>query len=157
METVWIIAAICWGFVWGACTRQNVIDKGYENGFAYFVLGFFLGFIGFIIAYVKPDLKKEEQERMMRDIYYRTQAADKARQQPIQADNNWRCSCGAMNRPDEAVCHRCGTAKEKPKQNTSNQSAEKVGDELKKYKEMLDQGLITQEDFDAKKKQLLGL
>ena len=30
-------------------------------------------------------------------------------------------------------------------------------DELKKYKELLDGGIITQEEFDAKKKQLLGL
>lgn len=30
-------------------------------------------------------------------------------------------------------------------------------DELKKYKELLDGGVITQEEFDAKKKQLLGL
>ena len=36
----------------------------------------------------------------------------------------------------------------------SNQSN---ADELKKYKELLDSGVITQEEFDAKKKQLLGL
>ena len=30
-------------------------------------------------------------------------------------------------------------------------------DELKKYKELLDSGVITQEEFDAKKKQLLGI
>ena len=30
-------------------------------------------------------------------------------------------------------------------------------DELGKYKELLDKGVITQEEFDAKKKQLLGL
>lgn len=30
-------------------------------------------------------------------------------------------------------------------------------DELKKYKELLDTGVITQDEFDAKKKQLLGL
>lgn len=35
----------------------------------------------------------------------------------------------------------------------SNSSA----DELKKFKELLDSGAITQEEFDAKKKQLLGL
>lgn len=29
--------------------------------------------------------------------------------------------------------------------------------ELKKYKQLLDDGVITQEDYDAKKKQLLGL
>ncbi|MBO7170519.1 MAG: SHOCT domain-containing protein [Clostridia bacterium] len=30
-------------------------------------------------------------------------------------------------------------------------------EELKKYKDLLDAGIITQEEFDAKKKQLLGL
>lgn len=30
-------------------------------------------------------------------------------------------------------------------------------DELKKYKDLLDMGILTQEEFDAKKKQLLGL
>ena len=32
-----------------------------------------------------------------------------------------------------------------------------AADELKKYKDLLDQGIITQEEFDAKKKQILGL
>lgn len=35
--------------------------------------------------------------------------------------------------------------------------AHHVSDELKEYKELLDQGIITQEDYDAKKKQLLNL
>ena len=30
-------------------------------------------------------------------------------------------------------------------------------DEIKKYKELLDSGAITQEEYDSKKKQLLGL
>jgi hypothetical protein len=30
-------------------------------------------------------------------------------------------------------------------------------DEIKKFKELLDGGAITQEEYDAKKKQLLGL
>jgi len=36
-------------------------------------------------------------------------------------------------------------------------SAISSADELKKFKELLDYGIITQEEFDAKKKQLLGL
>lgn len=41
----------------------------------------------------------------------------------------------------------------------SSQGAASVSsaDELKKFKELLDTGAITQEEFDAKKKQLLGL
>lgn len=36
-------------------------------------------------------------------------------------------------------------------------SASSSADELKKFKDLLDSGIITQEEFDAKKKQLLGL
>ena len=44
---------------------------------------------------------------------------------------------------------------EKPNKNmTATISAD---DEIKKFKELLDCGIITQEEFDAKKKQLLGL
>ena len=38
-----------------------------------------------------------------------------------------------------------------------NSTAISYADELKKYKELLDLGVISQEEFDAKKKQLLGL
>ena len=38
----------------------------------------------------------------------------------------------------------------------SGRQAISNAEELKKYKELLDAGVITQEEFDAKKKQLLG-
>ncbi|MBE6806625.1 MAG: SHOCT domain-containing protein [Ruminococcaceae bacterium] len=40
---------------------------------------------------------------------------------------------------------------------TQPSSQTSAADELKKYKDLLDAGIITQEEFDAKKKQLLGL
>lgn len=43
-----------------------------------------------------------------------------------------------------------------PQANTIIQQAS-TADELKKFKELLDMGVITQEEFDTKKKQLLGL
>ena len=45
------------------------------------------------------------------------------------------------------------------KNNSTVQVKQEVSaaDELKKYKELLDNGVISQEEFDAKKKQLLGL
>ena len=36
-------------------------------------------------------------------------------------------------------------------------SNKKNENELKKYKKMMDDGLITRKDYDAKKKELLGL
>lgn len=41
--------------------------------------------------------------------------------------------------------------------NAKIESTVSNADELKKFKELLDMGIITQEEFDAKKKQLLGL
>lgn len=40
---------------------------------------------------------------------------------------------------------------------TNITQAQSSADELKKFKDLLDSGIITQEEFDAKKKQLLGL
>ena len=40
---------------------------------------------------------------------------------------------------------------------SSNGSPVSSADEIRKFKELLDSGIITQEEFDAKKKQLLGL
>lgn len=46
-----------------------------------------------------------------------------------------------------------------PAQAAPHRAATALGtaEELKTYKELLDTGVITQEEFDAKKKQLLGL
>lgn len=40
-----------------------------------------------------------------------------------------------------------------------NESEQKISfaDELRKYKALFDDGIITQEEFEAKKKQILGL
>ncbi|MBR3928642.1 MAG: SHOCT domain-containing protein [Clostridia bacterium] len=40
---------------------------------------------------------------------------------------------------------------------SSNVATVSSADELKKFKDLLDSGVITQEEFDTKKKQLLGL
>lgn len=45
----------------------------------------------------------------------------------------------------------------KRSRNAPTVAALSPADEIKKYKELLDLGIITQEEFDAKKRQLLGL
>ena len=68
---------------------------------------------------------------------------------------------------DYNKCPKCGSVDlqtlnksdyelEMKKANTVS-STTSSADELKKFKELLDDGVITQEEFDAKKKQLLGL
>ena len=44
-----------------------------------------------------------------------------------------------------------------PKNNSILQPVNSDADEIKKFKELLDQGAITEEEYEAKKKQILGL
>ncbi|MDO5143831.1 MAG: SHOCT domain-containing protein [bacterium] len=60
----------------------------------------------------------------------------------------------------DAIFARVKAAVDKAKQMKTSEktnNAVSVADELKKFKELLDMGIITQEEFDAKKKHLLGL
>ena len=65
-------------------------------------------------------------------------------------------------------CPQCGStdlhtytdeewAEEQKKASAPASAPVSAADELKKFKELLESGIITQEEFDAKKKQLLGL
>ena len=68
---------------------------------------------------------------------------------------------------DYTKCQKCGSSDLKDiseeemnaeqTQVQNNTSSGSSADEIKKFKELLDAGIITQEEFDAKKKQLLGL
>lgn len=172
MDTVYLVLVLVWGLVWGACTRQNVLDKGYEDeGLKYFFIGFFLGLIGFILAYAKPDLKKEymdNQFRQMIENQNKIMNSQMAAPPPrAEVNDGWRCFCGAMNREYEGSCHSCGRtqaeAKKASKEKEAHNSEEAIPnqtpttDQLREFKAMLDEGLITEEEYNAKKKQLLGL
>ena len=64
--------------------------------------------------------------------------------------------CPHCNSTDVRSLTKEEFAKEQKTVSAENSSVS-AADELKKFKELLDSGVITQEEFDAKKKQLLGL
>ena len=73
----------------------------------------------------------------------------------------WRSICSS----DESECQRDDSGREKTgcKQETGSLEEQKQSSEsdtieqLQKYKGLLDAGVITEEEFAAKKKQLLGI
>lgn len=92
-----------------------------------------------------------------------------------QTKSGWRCVCGQIN-PDYSVKCSCGLKKyeannrvansQKRAEEISQSRANKISDQrvelesnkiniLKEYKGLLDTGVISQEEFDAKKKSLL--
>lgn len=89
--------------------------------------------------------------------------------------SGWRCQCGAINAPYIGTC-KCGRSKSDPvpekemisqpqviqeldktdEKITGSSNATKF-EEIKEYKALLDSGVISQEEFEKKKKELLGL
>ena len=63
------------------------------------------------------------------------------------------------NETMEEVANYCKKRIDEIKSNKNSAAVVNVSpaEELKKFKELLDMGIITQEEFDSKKKQLLGL
>ena len=78
-----------------------------------------------------------------------------------------RSSVWKLDLPGMTKCPKCGSkdivdATDEDIERSKNPQPTVVqqvsaADEIKKFKELLDLGVITQEEFDAKKKQLLGL
>lgn len=77
-------------------------------------------------------------------------------------DRGWRCpNCGKTHQSYEYVCS-CGFDRsriniiDKNDNGSDSLSADTI-EELKKYKGLMDEGILTPEEFDVKKKQLLEL
>ena len=141
--------------IFGCITRAINTNKGYEGGFAW---GFWLGVIGIIVVACRADNRHyydESEENSALSAY-----AKEVSERRIMDDGGWKCSrCGRINASYSTSC-ACGiTMKESKNWGTKKieVAVHSQADEIKKYKELLDSGAITQEEYDAKKKQLLGL
>ena len=62
-----------------------------------------------------------------------------------------------VNKMASALLDAIATAKERNTTETTASNQVSAADELMKFKNLLDVGIISQDEFDAKKKQLLGL
>ena len=81
-------------------------------------------------------------------IYRRTNL----NQQQIQTTNKRKCkNCGMLISEDSDFCSSCGAKQVKINQQFSS------ADEILKFKCLWEQGIITKEEFDKKKNELLGI
>ncbi len=143
-----VIGIIIWGVIWGAATQTVVYNKGYEEN--WFWWGFFFGFIALLVALSKlqlystgplsPQLAREAEER-------RTMEA-----------GGWKCVCGRLNPSYTGTC-ACGRSRQAVLAAAAEPALENEGATvrmIKQYKELLDSGAITQEEFEKKKREILG-
>lgn len=153
---VTLIISTVIGCIFGAITHAIQDSKGYsESGFWW---GFWLGWIGIIVVACKPNLN---------DYYYSHRSGSGSSPMITSAtvpQGGWRCSCGRTHASYVSSCV-CGLNKNQtpskpaptpvsPKQATQETEAEKIA-ALREYKALLDSGVLTQEEFDRKKQQLL--
>ncbi len=170
---IYFIGVVIWGIIWGVVCNKVIENKGYDEN--WFWWGFFFGFIAFIVALTKSDNhhyyeQVDQYGNVKTDINSALSAAarEKSNEQIMRA-GGWKCNnCGRINSSATGTC-ACGWTKE---QSYKNKIEEDKQDEqistaalitenanleiLKKYKELLDMGAINQEEFDKKKKEILG-
>ncbi len=125
---------------------------------------------GQVFRYTNADLNKNEEIKKEADkinsqaafnsffVSYTVSAIDKQRAENklntmVDYSSCPKCKSSKLKRISEEELHQIQEKENAPVTSTTLSSA----DELKKFKELLDSGVITQEEFDAKKKELLGL
>ena len=150
-----LVITIIVGCLWGAATYTINENKGYyNNGFWW---GFWLGLIGLIVVLCKPDARTNYYET----YGYPSQYGNKI------PEGGWKCTCGTIHSSYVTSCS-CGKSKREvlnptpapkpqPRAVASPEEMErKTIALLQEYKKLLDSGVLTQEEFDLKKQQLLS-
>ena len=134
-----LLCIIGLGILWGHLVQKIIDNKGYSEN--WFWWGFFFGPIVLLVALLKPD---------MRTAYPTAAAAQPSHNldNKMLEAGGWKCTCGKVNPSYTATC-TCGTTKKEI------QDLEKL-EKIKSYKELLDTGVITEEEYEAKRKEILG-
>lgn len=123
---------------------------------------------GKVFCYTYSDLERNANFAQAAKSFTRGALVDALVGTKIGMYENMKLGNDAVGRiTDYSRCPHCNSSslteitddEQEVTKNPEAQSAPQVSaaDEIKKFKELLDMGIITQEEFDAKKKQLLGL
>ena len=160
---VMLILTIVNACIFGVITKVINERKGYYGGFAW---GFWLGWIGIIVVACRESASYTPKE----SIIVRPQKSGlphNAISNSAPSGGGWKCSCGRINAAYISSCV-CGLNKQTeaaaaptpmPKPSTAAASTideSQIISLLREYKDLLDSGVITQEEFDAKKKSILS-
>lgn len=160
---IWLVLYIAQGIVFGVAVNMIIQNKGYHE--SWFVWGFFFGFIALIVALSKPQRSYEPAEE---NLFL------KKRQETYTLENGgWQCGfCNRVNAYNVTTCS-CGRSREETEQKGKEEQKSTSAGEAKEpdsslvqeelhivkvisqYKQLLDAGAITQEEFDKKKQSLL--
>ena len=158
LPIIYFVLVIFWCSVWGVATNAIIQNKGYSEN--WFWWGFFFSLIAVLVALSKPQVQNSEEDAVRK--------ANEKREQAMLSDNGWKCDkCGKMNPSYTGTCG-CGLtrAQSEARKRQREEEKKKVAEvkkesdaieKIKQYKELLDSGILSQEEFDKKKAELLHL
>lgn len=140
--------------IMGAISKVVNEKNGYYGGFAW---GFWLGIIGIVIVAVRQSPPYHSSESIIIPKY-----GEKLPPSAISEENapdGWQCRCGRYNAQYVSSCV-CGISKREamspePEAVEPDDEMKKIA-ALKEYQKLLEDGIITQDEFDAKKKAILS-
>ena len=151
---MFFIIAIVGGVIFGFATQTIIDNKGYEEN--WFWWGFFFGIVALIVAASKPENASRDNGNV---------AAEEKNSTQMISSGSWKCKkCGRINASYTGTC-ACGMKKSengvpaktavvtKAKEDNELENIQKI----KSYKDLLDSGVITQEEFEKKKQELLNM
>lgn len=133
------------GCIFGVATQRIIDNRGFEEN--WFWWGFFFGISAMLVAISKP-------QRYVPQVL-----CSEPKDEGILKQGGWKCTCGRVNPSYTGTC-ACGKRKDEVanlKQTHKKTDEDSKFDEIKKYKELFDSGIITEEEFNKKKIELLRL
>lgn len=160
----YLIVYIIQGIIFGVATNKIIENKGYYDN--WFWWGFFFGIIALLVAMSKPQKLSYEEET------YISQITKEKNNENILSEGGWKCafcykinpnyvtSCSCGKNKDDTERHNRQVAIDRENLVKKKESVNRTVDpyeEVKKAKELLDMGIISQEEFDKKKTDILGL
>lgn len=144
-----LIITLIIAVVFGCATQSIVSNKGYDEN--WFWWGFLFGLIAVIVALTKPEKPRYVQTPEASAPYYENK---------LLKNNGWVCAKCQKTNPHYTGTCSCGNTKSNNEQvvlqNEKKKKETENIEKLKNYKDLLDSGVITQEEFDKKKEELLN-
>ena len=178
----YLIAVLFWAIVWGFVVQKVNANKGYEGGFW---LGFFLGIIGLIIVLTKPDQHSKVEQNALHTYSEEMRQKEMIAKggwkcifcNRVNPEYSTTCACGQKRNTSRwasengvrpfRICPRCKKLHDtvvtececgygQRPQPQPAQKNEAFADKLVDLKKLLDSGVLTQEEYDAKKAEILS-
>lgn len=160
---VLIIAFIIHGIIWGKATNKVLQYRGYFYD-DWFIWGFLFGIATLLVAMSRPDnnanvIKKRAAAKQA--IITNPNTEWKCRKcKMINPPYTGTCSCGNTREENDAPLRAMQERREaelRAMQNQKDMQDTELDNllTLSAYKDLLDKGVITQQDFEEKRKELL--